>query len=90
MTKPEDFEVYCSMFPPILAGISSIVEARDRSLYLSLSLAITPIIGGGIAPAFIAYVGEISSFSLGMAMIGILTLCSIGLVPLLKGKKNVE
>lgn len=76
-----------AMFPPILAGISSIVEAKDRSLYLSLSLAITPVFGGGMVPAFIAYVGEMSSFSLGMVVTGVLTLCGIGLVPLLKGKK---
>ena len=77
-----------AIFPPILAGLSAIVEEKDRSLYLSLSLAITPIIGGGVVPATIAYVGEIASFSWGMAVTGVLTLCGIGLAPFLSGKKK--
>lgn len=77
-----------AMFPPILTAVSTIVETKDRSLYLSLSLAITPIIGGGIVPAAIAYVGDIASFSMGMTATGILTLCGIGLVPLLNRKKT--
>jgi hypothetical protein len=53
---------------------------------LSLSLAVAPVIGGGLLPAGIALAGDFGSFSAGLVGAGILTSAGIGLVFLMKGQ----
>jgi NNP family nitrate/nitrite transporter-like MFS transporter len=72
------------LFPPILSMASRISTAENRALTLSLSLAIAPVIGGGLLPAGIALSGDLGSFGLGLTAAGILTASGIGLVFLTK------
>ena len=73
------------LFPPILSMASQISTPENRALILALSLAVAPLIGGGLLPAGIAFAGDLGSFGAGLVGAGILTLSGIGLVTLLKG-----
>jgi NNP family nitrate/nitrite transporter-like MFS transporter len=72
------------LFPPILSMASRISSTENRALMLSLSLAVAPVIGGGLLPAGIALSGDLGSFGLGLTAAGILTTSGIGLVFLTK------
>lgn len=71
------------LFPPILSAASGISTPENRSLTLSLSLAVAPVLGGGLMPAGIALAGELGSFGLGLAAAGILVVIGAGLVRVL-------
>ncbi|MGD8389590.1 MAG: MFS transporter [Desulfobacteraceae bacterium] len=71
------------LFPPILSAASGISTPENRSLTISLSLAVAPILGGGLMPAGIALAGELGSFGLGMAAAGALVVIGAGLVRVL-------
>lgn len=73
------------LFPPILSMASQISTSENRALILALSLAVAPVIGGGLLPAGIAFTGDLGSFGAGLVGAGILTMSGIGLVTLLKG-----
>lgn len=68
------------LFPPILSMASRISTQENRALTLSLSLAVAPVIGGGLLPAGIALAGDLGSFAAGMVGAGILTASGVGLV----------
>ncbi|HKJ64946.1 MAG TPA: MFS transporter [Desulfopila sp.] len=68
------------LFPPILSMASANSSAESRALTLSLSIAVAPVVGGGILPAAIAVAGDVFSFGAGMAAAGFLTLMGIFLV----------
>jgi NNP family nitrate/nitrite transporter-like MFS transporter len=72
------------LFPPILSMASRISTTANRALTLSLSLAVAPVIGGGLLPAGIALAGDLGSFGAGLLGAGILTLSGIGLVVVIK------
>jgi NNP family nitrate/nitrite transporter-like MFS transporter len=72
------------LFPPILSIASRISTTENRALTLSLSLALAPVIGGGLLPAGIALSGDLGSFGAGLVGVGILTTAGIGLVVLMK------
>jgi len=76
------------LFPPILSMASQISRTENRALMLSLSLAVAPVIGGGLLPAGIALAGDLGSFSGGLVGAGILTSAGIGLVFLMKGQTS--
>jgi hypothetical protein len=67
------------LFPPILSLASAISVPENRALTLSLSLAIAPVVGGGLMPAGIAWAGDLGSFADGMAAAGILVTAGIAL-----------
>ncbi|MGD8367970.1 MAG: MFS transporter [Desulfobacterales bacterium] len=68
------------LFPPILSMASAISTPESRTLTLSLSLAIAPVVGGGLLPAGIALAGDHGAFGAGMAATGILVAAGIALV----------
>jgi len=68
------------LFPPILSMASANSSTQSRALTLSLSIAVAPVVGGGILPAAIAVAGDFLSFGAGMAAAGFLTLSGIFLV----------
>jgi NNP family nitrate/nitrite transporter-like MFS transporter len=74
------------LFPPILSAASGISTARNRALTVSLSLAVSPVLGLGLIPAGIALAGDLGSFSTGLAAAGLLTLAGMALLPMLKRK----
>jgi NNP family nitrate/nitrite transporter-like MFS transporter len=57
-------------FPPGFAALSRIVAPNLRSLNASLTTPIAFLVGGGIVPAFIGYMGEVSGFSAGIVAVG--------------------
>ena len=71
------------LFPPIISVASQISTPENRTLMLSLSLAVAPVIGGGLLPAGIALAGDLGSFGAGLVGAGILTTAGMGLVAML-------
>ena len=71
------------LFPPILSMASRISSTENRALALSLSLAVAPVIGGGLLPAGIALAGDLGSFATGLVVAGLVTLSGIAAVFLL-------
>jgi NNP family nitrate/nitrite transporter-like MFS transporter len=69
------------LFPPILSIASGISTTENRALTIALSLAVAPVIGGGLLPAGIALAGDVGSFGLGLLGAGILTALGMALVP---------
>ncbi|MCF8063538.1 MAG: MFS transporter [Deltaproteobacteria bacterium] len=78
------------LFPPILSAASGISTPENRALTISLSLAVAPVLGGGLVPAGIAFAGDLGSFGLGLAGAGVLVLFGVMLVRSLeRGKANL-
>jgi MFS family permease len=79
------------LFPPILSAASGISSMENRALTIALSLAIAPVIGGGLMPAAIALAGDMGSFGLGLVGAGIVTASGMALVPRLKpNQRNTD
>jgi NNP family nitrate/nitrite transporter-like MFS transporter len=57
-------------FPAGLALLSMVSSARERSVMISLTVPVAFLMGGGAAPALIGFVGDVSSFGLGIALVG--------------------
>lgn len=68
------------LFPPILSMASANSSTENRALTLSLSIAVAPVVGGGILPAAIAVAGDFFSFGAGMTAAGFVILSGIFLV----------
>ncbi len=79
--------VAACLFPPILSAASGISTPENRALTISLSLAVAPILGGGLVPAGIALAGDMGSFGLGLAVKGALVISGIFLVRLMEGRR---
>lgn len=76
------------LFPPLLSIISKITTSANRVLMLSLTLAIAPVVGGGIFPALIAIIGDYGTFSSGFICVGILSMAGIFMLPASKETEN--
>jgi len=59
-------------FPAGLALLSMVSSTRERSVMISLTVPVAFLLGGGGAPALIGFVGDASSFGLGIALVGCL------------------
>ena len=57
-------------FPAALALLSMVSTNRERSVMISLTIPVAFLLGGGGAPALIGFVGDVSSFGLGIALVG--------------------
>ena len=57
-------------FPPAFATISRIVQPTYRSLATALCTPTAFLIGGGVLPLVLGYVGKAGHFSLGIMVIG--------------------
>jgi MFS transporter, NNP family, nitrate/nitrite transporter len=68
------------LFPPMLSMASAISSNENRALTLSLSIAVAPVIGGGLLPAALAVSGDLFSFEAGFVVTGILVFATIFLV----------
>lgn len=66
-----------SLFPPILSMASASSSTAGRALTLSLSIAVAPVIGGGLLPAAIAVAGDHLSFAAGIVSVGLITFTTI-------------
>ena len=59
-------------FPAGFAAMSLIVTTELRNIAVSLIIPLAFVIGGGLAPMFIGYIGDSSSFALGIIVCGVL------------------
>lgn len=66
--------VAACFFPPAVAVVSSIGPRHIRNVSISLTIPLAFLVGGGLIPTVIGYVGEAGSFGLGISMVGVLTL----------------
>jgi NNP family nitrate/nitrite transporter-like MFS transporter len=57
-------------FPAGLAALSMVSSAKDRGMTISLTIPIAFLIGGGGAPALIGWIGDVSAFGRGIALVG--------------------
>jgi NNP family nitrate/nitrite transporter-like MFS transporter len=57
-------------FPPAFAAVSRIVQPNYRSLATAFSTPTAFLLGGGLLPLILGYVGQAGHFSLGIIVIG--------------------
>jgi len=58
-------------FPAGLAALSSVSSAKQRNIVVSLTVPLGFIAGGGVTPTFIGFCGDLYSFGLGLALVGV-------------------
>ncbi len=73
-----------SFFPPGFAAISKIGGQRAKNVAVSLTVPVGFLLGGGVVSAGIGIIGEMGSFSLGIALFGGLLLGGVILARYLK------
>jgi len=57
-------------FPAGIAALSMVSSAKDRNIAVSLTVPLAFMIGGGAAPTFIGFMGDVNSFGSGIALVG--------------------
>jgi NNP family nitrate/nitrite transporter-like MFS transporter len=57
-------------FPPAFAALSRIVQPNLRSLAAALGPPVAFVLGGGLLPAALGYMGQVSTFGLGIVIAG--------------------
>jgi MFS transporter, NNP family, nitrate/nitrite transporter len=77
-------------FPAAFAALSRIVQPSVRSLAVSWSVPSAFIIGGGIFPAALGYMGQSSSIGKGILVAGIIMICGSSLVLFLNLLEKME
>jgi NNP family nitrate/nitrite transporter-like MFS transporter len=59
-------------FPAGLAALSLVSTDRDRNIFVSLTVPMGFLVGGGAVPTLIGFIGDISTFGLGIMLVGAL------------------
>ena len=59
-------------FPAGFAAMSLMVSAKLRNIAVSLVMPLAFVIGGGLAPVFIGYIGDMGSFAMSITLCGVL------------------
>ena len=57
-------------FPAGLAALSMVSSSRERNIAVSLTVPLAFMVGGGAAPTFVGYMGDVHSFGSGIALVG--------------------
>ena len=73
-----------SFFPPAFALLSSVGPPHVRNISVSLAVPLGFMVGGGVAPLFIGFMGDRGNFAGGIAAVGGLILTGALLAALLK------
>jgi NNP family nitrate/nitrite transporter-like MFS transporter len=73
-----------SYFPAGFAALSLIGKPSERNIVISMAIPLAFVVGGGLFPALVGYLGEVSSFALGVTLVGGLIMCGPILVFLLR------
>ncbi len=79
-----------SYFPPAFAALARIVHPNLRSVAASITTPAAFLVGGGILPTAIGYMGQNYTFGLGIALTGGLVILGSILVPFLVLRETVE
>jgi NNP family nitrate/nitrite transporter-like MFS transporter len=61
-------------FPAGIAALSLVSSQKERSLFVSLTVPLAFLIGGGVVPALIGFIGDVGSFATGIVVVGGLVL----------------
>jgi len=75
-------------FPPALAALSLIAPPHLRSVAVSLTIPVGILIGMGLMPVGIGFMGDIGAFGLGLVLTGVLILVGPILVRFLRLEKG--
>ncbi|MFH1102626.1 MAG: MFS transporter [Pseudomonadota bacterium] len=75
-------------FPAGLAALSMMSRPELRNLVVSLTVPIAFLVGGGMVPTLIGYIGDVSSFSIGISIVGGLILTGAGFSMLIEDRKR--
>jgi NNP family nitrate/nitrite transporter-like MFS transporter len=59
-----------SFFPAGLAALSQVSTEKERNIVVSFTVPIAFLIGGGVVPTLIGFIGDISTFASGIILIG--------------------
>jgi NNP family nitrate/nitrite transporter-like MFS transporter len=62
-------------FPAGLAALSLASTQKDRNIFISFTVPMGFLLGGGAVPTLIGFIGDISTFSFGIVLIGGLIFC---------------
>ncbi|MFO7729783.1 MAG: MFS transporter, partial [Spirochaetia bacterium] len=57
-------------FPAGLAALATVGPARSRNVAVSMVLPVSALIGTGMIPAFLGYMGDVVSFTAGFLIVG--------------------
>jgi NNP family nitrate/nitrite transporter-like MFS transporter len=76
-----------SFFPAGFAAMSLMVSARLRNMAVSLVMPLAFVVGGGLAPVFIGYIGDMGSFALSITLCGVLIMAGSAVTLALKFHK---
>ncbi|MFP4374585.1 MAG: MFS transporter [Spirochaetaceae bacterium] len=60
-------------FPAGFAAVSSLLPAESRNIGISMVLPISVVLGVGVLPALVGYMGEVATFARGFAILGVAT-----------------
>ena len=61
-------------FPAGIAALSAVSSQKERSLFVSLTVPVAFLIGGGVVPSLIGFIGDIGNFGTGIVVVGGLVL----------------
>ncbi len=67
-------------FPVALFAVSKLTTLRERSLYMSIVLGFTAIIGSGVAPVALGAIADTWNFQIGILILGVLTILACSLI----------
>ena len=71
-------------FPAGLAALSLVSTDKDRNIFVSLTVPMGFLVGGGAVPTLIGFIGDISSFGFGIMLVGALIFCGTIITVFLK------
>ncbi len=71
-------------FPPGLSALSRIAKRRVQNIAVSFTVPFAFLFGSGAVPAFIGFMGDVSSFGYGFLVVGLVTAGSISLLKFLR------
>jgi len=71
-------------FPAGFAAMSLMVSAKLRNIAVSLVAPLAFVVGGGLAPVFIGYIGDMGSFAVSIIICGVLIIAGSTLAGALK------
>jgi NNP family nitrate/nitrite transporter-like MFS transporter len=74
-----------AFFPAALAALSALAPDDSRNVLYSATFPFVVLIGAGIAPAGLGWMGDVMTFSTGILILGVLGLAALPLVRLTRG-----
>ena len=57
-------------FPAGLAALSMVSSSKDRNIAVSLTVPLAFMVGAGVTPTLVGYMGDVHSFGTGIALVG--------------------